>query len=339
MIRQLDYRLHDLLPYINWLYFFHAWGMPPRFAGIAEVHQCVACRKAWVNHHEAGDRDQAVEAERLFLDAVDLLRGLDGAYSVRAVFGLFPAWSEGDDIVVSVTDQDGAEWKSPSAAMLKVDTIRLPFLRQQGNHNPEKPFLCLSDFVAPYGYYYAQQEECAISELKRMPHGTVLGAFASAVDPAMEQLFSDDDYRRMLLQTLCDRLAEAAAEKMHEEVRKTYWGYAPQERFSPKDLFNERYQGKRPAVGYPSIPDQSINFLICRLVGMDKIGIQLTSNGMMQPHAAVSGLMFDHPAACHFSVGAIGADQLQDYASRRQLPVSECRRFLSRNLRKTSTEI
>ena len=334
MIHRLEYSLHDLLPYINWLYFFHAWGMPPRFSSIAEVHDCPSCRSTWVNRYEETDRSQAVEAERLYRDAVKMLRSLDGSYTVKVIFGLFPAWSEGDDIVVWTSDLKDLSGTMTYTASSTENVVRLPFLRQQRTKGSAPPFLCLSDFIAPYDFYYATAGGETPSDSYPSVRGTVLGAFAAAVDQQMESLFGDDDYRRMLIQTLCDRLAEAATEKMHEEVRRSFWGYAPKEDFSPKELFAERYEGRRPAVGYPSIPDQSINFLIDRLVGMDRIGIRLTSNGMMQPHAAVSGFMFDHPAARHFAVGAIGEDQLNDYACRRKMPVVECRKFLSRNLRK-----
>lgn len=133
----------------------------------------------------------------------------------------------------------------------------------------------------------------------------------------MEGLYEQDPYKHLLVQTLSDRLAEAATEKMHEYVRKEAWGYAKDEILSMPDLLVEKYQGIRPAVGYPSLPDQSINFLLDELLDMKQIGITLTENGAMYPHASVCGLMFAHPAAEYFSVGKIGEDQLEDYARRR----------------------
>lgn len=121
----------------------------------------------------------------------------------------------------------------------------------------------------------------------------------------MERLYGQDDYKRMLVQTLADRLAEATAEKLHEDVRRKEWGYAPDERLTVRELHNERYQGIRPAVGYPSLPDQSVNFLLDELLDMKQIGISLTENGMMTPHASVSGLMFAHPESRYFSIGKI----------------------------------
>jgi cobalamin-dependent methionine synthase I len=134
------------------------------------------------------------------------------------------------------------------------------------------------------------------------------------------------------VKTLSDRLAEATAEKLHETVRKTIWGYAPDEQLSIEQLHNEEFQGIRPAVGYPSLPDQSVNFLLDELLDMQQIGIHLTENGMMQPHASVSGLMLAHPASRYFSIGKIDEEQLHDYASRRRLPVEQMRKFLAANL-------
>ena len=129
-----------------------------------------------------------------------------------------------------------------------------------------------------------------------------------------------------------DRLAEATAEKMHETIRKEIWGYAPDEALSIHQLHNEEFQGIRPAVGYPSLPDQSVNFLLDKLLDMQQIGIQLTENGMMQPHASVSGLMFAHPASRYFSVGKIDEQQLKDYATRRGLPLDVMRKYLGANI-------
>ena len=148
----------------------------------------------------------------------------------------------------------------------------------------------------------------------------------------METRYPDDAYKRMLVQTLADRLAEATAERLHEQVRKHIWGYAPDENLSIRQLHNEEFQGIRPAVGYPSLPDQSVNFLLDKLLDMTQIGIRLTENAMMQPHASVSGLMFAHPASRYFSVGRISEEQLRDYALRRGMPVEEMRRFLGENI-------
>lgn len=187
-------------------------------------------------------------------------------------------------------------------------SVSIPLLRQQQG----SPCLCLSDFVHPVR--------------------DRLGLFATSVDQGMETDFGADPYQKMMAQLLADRLAEAAAERLHEQVRKELWGYAPDEHLSIHEMQQEHFQGIRPAVGYPSLPDASLNFLLDRLLGFKQIGVSLTESGAMRPHASVSGLMIAHPQARYFSVGKIGADQLRDYARRRQLPVDTIRKFLSANL-------
>ena len=200
---------------------------------------------------------------------------------------------------------------------LLLNSKRFPLLRQQtAKLKEDDPFLCLSDFVRPLSSGITDK----------------IGAFATTVDAEMERLYAEDDYKRILVQTLSDRLAEATAEKLHEDVRKKLWGYAPDENLSVKDLHNEKYQGIRPAVGYPSLPDQSVNFLLDELLDMKQIVISLTENGMMKPHASVCGLMFAHPASRYFSIGKIGEDQLADYAARRGMSIEETKKFLAANL-------
>lgn len=200
--------------------------------------------------------------------------------------------------------------------ILLLDGTRFPLLRQQIPHPDGSPFLCLSDFVRP------------------LASGTpdTVGIFAASCDGEVELLYEEDPYKRMLVQTLADRLAEAATEKMHEYVRKVAWGYAKDENLSIPELLKEKFQGIRPAVGYPSLPDQSVNFLLNELLHMEQIGITLTENGAMRPHATVCGLMLAHPAARYFAVGKIGNDQLEDYARRRRMPINEVRKFLAANL-------
>ncbi len=130
-------------------------------------------------------------------------------------------------------------------------------------------------------------------------------------------------------QTVADRLAEATAECGHELVRRQIWAYAPDENLQPQELFAEHYQGKRPAIGYPSLPDQSLNFLLGDILDFHSMGISLTENGAMIPHASTSGLMLSHPQCRLFSIGTIGEDQLQDYARRRGMEAEMLRRFLN----------
>lgn len=312
MLHIQEYSISELVPYINWIYFFHAWGMPPRFASVAQVHDCPGCRSAWQAQFADADQAQAHECARLYNDALKMLRDLNAeGRHVKGIVGLFPAWSEGDDVMVKTTNT--------------TETQRLSFLRQQHVVSPDAPYLCLADFISPH----RPPEE---DNLQSLPIGNVIGLFATAVEAAIEHLYDADDYLRLLVQTLADRLAEAAAERLHEQVRQTLWAYAPQERLSAQELFAEKYQGRRPAIGYPSLPDQSFIFDFAKILPMERIGITLTENGMMCPHAAVAGLMLGHPATRHFSVGAIDETQLGDYAHRRGLRPEDLKRYLIGNL-------
>ena len=228
-----------------------------------------------------------------------MLDGLDEDYRVYAVYRLMEANADGDNLLL--------------------DGRRFPLLRQQTRVRPDDPYLCLSDFVRP------------------LSHGIdTVGAFATTVDAEMEELYADDDYKRLLVKTLAERLAEAAAEKTHETIRKKIWGYAKDENLTMKQLLREEYQGIRPAVGYPSLPDMSVSFLLAELLDMEGIGIRLTENGMMQPHASVCGLMFAHPASRYFSVGKIDGEQLADYARRRGYSLETMKKFLAGNIESAS---
>ena len=291
----IHYTVHEVVGYINWLYFFHAWGFPSSYGSIARIHNCVACRHNWVQRFPAGERDRAGESLRLYDEACDLLDTWDKAgLTTHFRVALCQAFSDGDDILLPDFDE------------------RIPLLRQQ-NAPPGEPCLCLADFVRPVGL---GQPDC-------------IGLFATTVDHDMEQWGGDDDYRHLLSQTLADRLAEATAEAGHQLVRRTLWGYAPDENLTVEELFQERYQGRRPAVGYPSLPDQSLNFQLGRLLDFQELGIRLTESGAMLPHASTSGLMISHPQARHFGIGPIGDDQLMDYARRRGLSPDVLRPFLA----------
>lgn len=291
----IEYDIHDLMEYINWIYFFFAWGFQPKFAAIADIHECEVCRAGWLSSFVEDDKDKASEAISLYNEANRILNSLDKEYKVYAIYRLMDANSDGDNLILN--------------------GIRFPLLRQQTRVSPEDPFLCLSDFVRPLSL------------------GTdTVGAFATTIDGKMERRFLCDDYKCMLIKTLGERLAEAAAEKTHETIRKEIWGYAQDEKLSKRDLLNEKFQGIRPAVGYPSLPDISINFLFNELLGMEDIGICLTESGMMQPHASVCGLMFAHPEAKYFSIGKIDEGQLADYAIRRGKTIDEMRKYLAANL-------
>lgn len=290
------YHIHALAEYINWIYFFHAWGFQPRFATISEVHGCQACLEGWVNSFPETEHAKAREAITLHREAMQMLNELDGKYPVHAVYRLMQANADGDDLILEGT--------------------RFPLLRQQTHIHAEDPYLCLSDFVRPLS--------------SGIPD--TVGGFATTIDERMEESYGKDDYQHLLAKTLGERLAEAAAEKIHETIRKEVWKYATDEHLSIRQLLNEEYQGIRPAVGYPSLPDISVSFLLDKLIDMKRIGIRLTENGMMQPHASVCGLMFSHPASRYFSVGKIDEEQLADYARRRDCPVDTMRKFLTANL-------
>lgn len=261
---KLTYDISELIPYINWPYFYYAWQV----------------------------KDEA-EKLRLRQEAEALLANLDGKYHTYALFELFDANSDGDDIVLG--------------------KARIPLLRQQQG-NP--PYLCLSDFVRPQVDGKSDK----------------LGLFASSVDIGLETDFAADPYQKMMAQLVADRLAEATAERLHEQVRKDFWGYAKDEQLTIPEMLIEKFQGIRPAVGYPSLPDTSLNFVIDDILDLKRIGIRLTESGAMKPHASVSGFMFAHPQARYFNLGKIGEDQLLDYARRRGLPVEVCRKFLAANL-------
>ena len=292
----VTYDIHDLTEYINWIYFFHAWGFQPRFAAIADIHGCDSCRAGWLASFPENERAKAAEAMQLHKEANRMLNAVDGRFKVYAVYRLMDANADGDNLLLNGT--------------------RFPLLRQQTRIKPEDPFLCLSDFVRPLA--------SGITD--------TVGGFATTIDECMEEEFKEDDYKHLLIKTLGERLAEAAAEKIHETIRKEVWGYAKDEQLTMKQLLNEDYQGIRPAVGYPSLPDISVSYLLDELIDMKRIGIRLTENGMMQPHASVCGLMFAHPASRYFAVGKIDEDQLADYAKRRNIPIGQIRKYLTANL-------
>jgi cobalamin-dependent methionine synthase I len=309
VLKTIAYPLESVEPYINWLYFFYAWQLPSRYGSLAFVHQCQSCQSQWLAQFPADEQPKAREALHLFGDAQQVLQEFRLKYKTYARLGLFDANSDGDNIII-YKNGDGSDDSSAEQA------VTFPFLRQQHVAKDGKPNLCLADFIRP----------AAVGKRDR------IGVFATTVDQAMEDSFKDDPYRHLLAQTLSDRLAEATSELLHQEVRTTYWGYAPEERLSPQEMFQLKYQGIRPAVGYPSMPDQSVNFIIDNLIGMKQIGITVTETGAMKPHGSVSGLMFSHPKAVYFAIGKIGEDQLRDYAERRGLGVDTVRKFLASNL-------
>ena len=266
------YRISELTPFINWLYFYHAWGLSGK---------------------------PREDKEKMKQEALQMLASWEEKYHTHAIFRLFEVCSEGDDLIFFLSEKK----------------LRFPMLRQQHPSAPGEPNLCLADFIRPLSQGIRDQ----------------IGVFCTSVDGTIIDEYRHDDYLNMMAQTLCDRLAEATAEKLHEEVRRdrAYWGYAPDENLTIEQQHREEYQGIRPAIGYPSLPDTSANFLIDQLIDMKQAGIRLTETGMMTPHASVSGFMFAHPKSRYFELGKIGDDQLRDYARRRGVPVELMRRFLA----------
>lgn len=294
--------VEELIPYIHWTFFFSAWKLAGRYAEITQIHGCDSCRAMWLAGFPEKERAKAAEAMQLYKDATRLLDRLvaEKVACCKAIYGFFPAYSEGDTIHIG-------------------DHL-LPTLRQQVKR-PEDIYKSLADYVMPA----AEQRT------------DYLGAFVVTagigLEHWMEQYQAEGDtYNAMLLQTLSDRLAEALAEYLHERVRKEFWGYAPDEQLSIADLYKVKYQGIRPAIGYPSLPDQRLNETLDELLGMQRIGVRLTENGAMYPTASVSGLYFAHPAAHYFMIGTIDEEQLRDYAARRGLTEKEARKLLSRNV-------
>ncbi|MGN0281752.1 MAG: vitamin B12 dependent-methionine synthase activation domain-containing protein [Prevotella sp.] len=234
-------------------------------------------------------------AEQLWLkrQAEERIGQMEGRYRTYALFALGNANSDGDDILF--------------------EGVHIPMLRQQKAVADGLPNLCLADFIRPAEQGIADR----------------LGLFATSVDIGMETDFANDDYERMMMQLIADRLAEATAEKMHQEVRTVVWGYSPDEQLTMQQLHAEKFQGIRPAVGYPSLPDASLNFILDNILHLSDIGIRLTESGAMKPHASVSGLMISHPEARYFSIGQVGDDQLSDYAQRRGIPIQLMKKFIS----------
>lgn len=295
MLTTLDFRIHEVATYINWLYFFHAWGFPARLASIAKVHGCEACRQNWLTGFRPEERERAKEAMRLYDDAQRLLSEANGHIHTHARIGIFKANSIEDDVRIQTDEAQ----------------VDIPFLRQQAP-GENGLCLCISDFVKP-----------------KEKGEDMIGVFACSVDKELEDGEKDEDYRHLLHQTLADRLAEATAEKAHELVRKEIWGFSPDEKLTMEEMFAEKYQGLRPAVGYPSIPDQSMTFLIDKVLRLNEIGVTLTESGAMLPHASTCGFILSHPATVHFGVGQIDEDQMRDYARRRGMNVEKMQKFIN----------
>ena len=290
----LDVDLAEIVPYIDWTFFFAAWELKGRFPAILEHPQYGrAARELYDNARSLLDR---VVAER--------------SLQAQAVYGFWPANSEGDDIVI----------RDPGLGIRGPESARFPMLRQQEQMADGTPHLSLADFVAPADSGYTDY----------------LGAFAVTAGlgaDALARTFEQqhDDYHAIMVKALADRFAEASAEWLHERARRD-WGYGASEQLSQADLQAERYRGIRPAYGYPACPDHSEKRRLFDLLDAERVGISLTESFAMAPAASVSGLYFSHAASRYFSVGRLGRDQVEEYARRKGASLSEIERWLLPNL-------
>lgn len=294
----------EIIPFIDWKFFFHSWNLSARYASIQDIDDCPSCRIQWLNSFNENEREKAEEGMKLYKAARALLDQMvyNKADYISAVFGIFESYSENES--------------------LYINNVKFPMLRQQ-KANSKNEYLSLCDYVMPK------------SEDKKDYVGafTVSAGLGKANELMKQYEDKGDEYQVLLLKSILDRLAEAATEWLHARIRKKYWGYATDEKLTEKEMFALKYQGIRPAVGYPSIPDQSINFLLNDdLLQSKEIGVELTENGVMLPNASVSGLIFAHPQAKYFNIGTIGEDQATAYIDRRGGDNQLTRKFLSANL-------
>jgi len=283
--------LEDIVRYVDWMPFFNAWEFAGKFPDILT------------------DPVVGEAASNLYADARRVLKQMIGERWVQAsaVIGFFPANSADEDIEVYSDDsRREVAW-------------RLHHLRQQKAKPAGQPHFALADFVAP--------RDSGVRDW--------IGAFAVTTGHGLDAKVREfearhDDYGAIMLKALADRLAEALAERMHERVRREFWGYAADERFINDELIREKYRGIRPAPGYPACPDHTEKATLWRMLDTERnTGIRLTENYAMHPTAAVSGWYFSHPEATYFAVGKIDADQVADYARRKGMTVAEAERWLA----------
>jgi 5-methyltetrahydrofolate--homocysteine methyltransferase len=288
-----NYDLAELVPYIDWTPFFQTWELAGRYPAILD------------------DAIVGIEARKLFVDAKAMLARMVGEkwLTAHAVVGFWPANSVGDDITVFTDDTR----KTPRAT--------LHTLRQQIARDPtrDRSHTGLADFIAP--------QDSGVADW--------IGGFAVTTghgeDEAIERhIAKTDDYSRIMVKALADRLAEAFAERMHERVRRELWGTSPDETLTPDDLILERYRGIRPAPGYPAQPDHTEKATLWDLMDVETATqMVLTESYAMWPGSSVSGLYFGHPESHYFGVGKVERDQVEDYAQRKGWTVDECERWLA----------
>jgi 5-methyltetrahydrofolate--homocysteine methyltransferase len=286
----VEYDLAELAKYIDWTPFFQTWELAGKFPAILE------------------DEVVGKQATDLFADAKKMLNRILNEKLLKAsgVIGFYPANSVGDDIEVYTDETRTTVWK------------KLCHLRQQNQKAKNLPNFCLADFIAP----------------KSSGKADYIGGFAVTsgigMQPVVDKLKADlDDYNAIMLQALADRFAEAFAERMHERVRKEFWGYAPAENLENDLLIAEKYEGIRPAPGYPACPDHTEKWKLFEMLDVTaKIGIELTESLAMYPAASVSGWYFSHPESKYFGISKLAKDQLEDYAQRKGMELREVERWL-----------
>ncbi len=289
-----NYPLDELARYIDWTPFFITWELHGKYPAILE------------------DAKVGAEATKLHHDAQAMLKRLiaDRSLTANGVIGLFPANSVHDDDIEVYMDESRRELRAT------LHTLRLP-----DEKPPGRPNRALADFIAPR--YSGKQD--------------YIGAFTVAIQGADELArqyqAKHDDYNAIMVKALADRLAEAFAERLHERVRREFWGYAGNENLGSDALIREEYRGIRPAPGYPACPDHTEKALLFKLIDATKnAGVMLTESFAMWPAAAVSGFYFSHPKSQYFAVGKLGKDQIEDYARRKGMDVATVEKWLSPNL-------
>jgi 5-methyltetrahydrofolate--homocysteine methyltransferase len=289
-----DFPLDRLVPYIDWTPLFRSWDLHGKYPEILS------------------DAVVGPQATELFADAQKMLTVLreEKWLEARARFGLFPAHSQGDDIILYDPEQ-------PEKPISKLLTLRQQLQKKAG-----QPNIALSDFMAPSTVGY--QDYCG-AFCVTTGFGTQEKAAAFEAD--------NDDYSAIMIKALADRLAEAFAEYLHEAVRQNTWGYASDEGLSNEELIAEQYKGIRPAPGYPACPDHLEKRELWKLLEVEEtIGVSLTESLAMWPAASVSGYYFAHPKAQYFGLGKITEEQLEDYSQRRNISIDEARKWLNPNL-------
>ncbi len=322
-----DYDLAEIAKYIDWTPFFQTWQLSGKYPKIFD------------------DETVGKEAKKLYDDAQAMLKKVitEKSLQAKAVVGFYPANSVGDDIVLH--NFEAYEYNSAGQGALKNTGYRilsetavsetgelvenpplavLHHLRQQNLKAQNLPNLCLSDYIAPVETGHALS----------LPNVDYIGGFAVTAGLGIEALLEQyekehDDYNSIMLKAIADRLAEAFTELMHERVRTEFWGYVANETFSNEELIAEKYQGIRPAPGYPACPDHTEKTALFNLLDAGRIGIELTESFAMYPASSVSGWYFAHPESKYFTIGKIAKDQVVDYAKRKNMPLEEVEKWLA----------